>query len=287
MARWSGCVFVTGELGAGKTMFAVRQIQEYLEAGLPLATNLNLYLEHMLDKDSRATVTRIPDKPTRTHLDELGMSYDIKANGYDESKFGLLVLDECLTWLNSRGWQDKERAKVLDWFLHARKLGWNILFLLQSLKHCDEQIRETLLTYHVHCRKMGKYKLPVIGGILGLKFPKGTLATINAGSGTDAIVQARDIYRGSDLFAAYDTAQRFTSGFELVGDDFIDMRANHTMLSPWHLKGRYPESKPKPKPRDIGIWLTPNERQSLRAYRQSVTQTVTPMAGIGALCNTG
>ena len=102
----------------------------------------------------------MPDKPTRKHFDALGDAYPMKDDKgrdvYDESRFGLIVLDECLTWLNSRGWQDKERQGVLDWFLHARKHGWNIIFLMQSADYCDPQLRETLLTYHVSCRKMGK-----------------------------------------------------------------------------------------------------------------------------------
>ena len=242
-------------------MFAMRTIQEYLEAGKPVATNLNLYLDKMLPEHSKSVSVRIPDKPTREHLDALGSAYDVKA-GYDENKFGLLVLDECLTWLNSRGWQDKERSKVLDWFLHARKLGWNIIFLLQNLAHCDAQLREALLTYHVSCRKLGKYKIPIIGTITGLKLPKGTMATVYAGSGSEGIIQSRDLYRGADLFEAYDTAQLFTNGMEILGNDFVDMRASYSYLSPWHLKGRYP--KPETKKRDRRIYLTPSERRYIR-----------------------
>jgi hypothetical protein len=238
----AGNWFVTGELGAGKTMFAVRMIQEYLLAGKRVATNLNLELTQMLPKSSRAVVHRIPDKPLRKHLDEMGDGYDL-SQGYDESKFGLLVLDECLTWLNSRSWQDKERAPVLDWFLHARKHGWNIVFLLQSADYCDPQIRDNLLSYHVSCRKMGKYNIPVVGKFLGLKMPKGTLATIYAGYGSNAIQQGRDIYRGKELYTAYDTRQLFETGFEVVGNDLVDMRASYSVLSPWHLVGRYESKK--------------------------------------------
>ena len=229
-------------------MYAVKLIQEYLRAGRPVATNLDLYLEEMMAIDNDATVTRLPDKPTRDHFDQLGDAYPVK-EGYDELKFGLIVLDECLTWLNSRGWQDKERAKVLDWFLHARKHGWNVAFIMQSADYCDPQLRETLLTYHISCRKMGKYRIPIIGKAFGLRLPNGTLATITAGYGTNAIQHDRELYRGSDLYAAYNTAQVFASGFEFMGDDFVDMRASYTMLSAWHLKGRYeiPQAKGTPK----------------------------------------
>jgi len=234
----AGNLFVTGELGSGKTMFAVKLIQEYLRAGRPVATNLDLNLDAMMGPDNRITATRMPDKPTRKHFDDLGDGYDVAA-GYDEQKFGLIVLDECLTWLNSRGWQDKERAHVLDWFLHARKHGWNVAFIMQSADYCDPQLRETLLTYHVSCRKMGKYRVPIIGKAFGLRLPKGTLATTTAGYGSNAIAHDRELYRGTELYAAYNTGQVFQSGFELIGDQFVDMRASYTMLSAWHLKGRH------------------------------------------------
>lgn len=234
----AGNLFITGELGSGKTMYAVKLIQEYLRVGRPVVTNLDLNLDVMMSLDSEATAIRLPDKPTRKHFDELGDAYPVK-DGYNEQKFGLIVLDECLTWLNSRGWQDKERSGVLDWFLHARKHGWNVAFIMQSADYCDPQLRETLLTYHISCRKMGKYRVPIIGKVFGLRMPKGTLATVNAGYGTNAINHDRELYRGSDLYAAYNTGQVFTSGFELLGDQFVDMRASYTMLSAWHLRGRY------------------------------------------------
>nr|WP_250114634.1 zonular occludens toxin domain-containing protein [Escherichia coli] len=29
---------------------------------------------------------------------------------------------------------DKDRQPVIDWFLHARKLGWDIIFLIQIFR---------------------------------------------------------------------------------------------------------------------------------------------------------
>jgi len=197
----------------------------------------------MMSEKSKATAIRLPDKPTSVHLDQLGDAYpmldDKGREQYDENRFGLIVMDECLTWLNSRSWQDKERAATLNWFLHSRKHGWNLVFLLQSADYCDPQARETLLTYHVSCRKMGKYKVPFVGKLFNLRMPRSTLATITAGYGSNAIVHDREPYIGSDLYTAYRTRQIFQSGIELLQGDMIDMRAPYTMLSAWHLKGRY------------------------------------------------
>lgn len=67
-------------------------------------------------------IIRMPDKPTVSDLNAIGNANPT----YDEELNGLLVRDECGTWFNARGWQDMSRAPVLEWFLHARKLGWNV-----------------------------------------------------------------------------------------------------------------------------------------------------------------
>jgi hypothetical protein len=264
----SGNLFVTGELGSGKTMYAVQMIRSYLLAGRPVCTNLNIFLDEMFPKgDNRQTMIRMPDKPTRKHFDELGDAYPMKDDKgrdvYDESRFGLIVLDECLTWLNSRGWQDKERQGVLDWFLHARKHGWNIIFLMQSADYCDPQLRETLLTYHVSCRKLGKYRIPIIGKAFGLRLPKGTMATTTAGYGANAIDFDKEIYRGSDLFTSYQTRQIFTLEQELINGEFVDMRASHTVLSSWHIKGRYQGATIEQKAQGQGVQQLKSELSRL------------------------
>lgn len=242
----SGNFFVTGELGSGKTLFAMQLIREYMRAGRPVATNVDVFLDEMMLPESKKVITRLPDKPAIRHFEQLGASYDL-ADGYDEDKFGLIVLDECLTWLNTRGYNDKERPQVVNFFLHARKKGWNVCFILQSIDYADKQVVDTLLTYHVTCVKVGKFKAPFIGKLFNIRLPKGTMATIHAGrAGATSIKFGREIYRGSDLYKCYNTAQVFNDGkvYNPKIDDFIDTRANATLLSAWHLKGRYLEQSP-------------------------------------------
>lgn len=43
---------------------------------------------------------RLPDKPSLNDLLAIGVGN----TSYDESRNGLLVLDECGTWFNSRSW---------------------------------------------------------------------------------------------------------------------------------------------------------------------------------------
>jgi len=72
-----------------------------------------------------------------------------------------------------------------------------------------------------------------------LRMPKGTLATITSGYGSNAMDFDREMYRGSDLYKAYNTRQIFKSGQELIRGDFVDMRAPYTLISAWHIAGRY------------------------------------------------
>lgn len=263
MANW----FVTGETGNGKTLFAVRMIQDYLEQGRRVATNLDIHVEHMLHEDSKMTLTRLPDKPNVQHLNDMGIGYPMSEK-YNEKKFGLLVLDECLTWLNSRNWQDKERMQVLQWFLHSRKRRWDIVFILQKAEFVDPQVRDNLLSYHVKTFRLDRMKIPIIGKILPIKMPRCSLAVTFAGYGPGAILQDREIYKGHDLFQAYDTEQIFSDAIEYLGKDgsqAVDMRASYTVLSPWHIKGRY---KVVDKPKTKHIQLSSFEKERLADLRR-------------------
>ncbi len=239
---------VTGKLGSGKTLSAVGRIRDYLQQGRRVATNLDLSLDKLLSINSRAVVDRVPDKPTRFHLDQLGPGYDIKS-GYDEKQAGLLVLDELGSWLNSRSWQDKERSSVIDWFIHARKFGWDVVLIVQDISIIDKQLRDTLCEHLVICRRMDRLAVPLIGGLfkllgLPIRLPQLHVASVYYGDNERALRVDRWWYRGTDLYSAYDTAQVFADDFELVDGNLIDMRANRVVLSAWHLVGRYHQKKP-------------------------------------------
>ncbi|EEZ3328896.1 hypothetical protein D1O90_005074, partial [Escherichia coli] len=225
--------FVTGRLGGGKTLAAVDKIREYLTAGRRVATNLDLNLEHLMPSGSRAVVTRVPDKPRIEDLIALGKGCD--DGKHTESKFGLLVLDECLTWLNSRTWNDKSRLAVLDWFLHARKMRWDIIFIMQNVDACDAQLRDSLCEHFVQCRRLDRLRLFKV-----IKLPRIHHANVYYGTNsTTGMYVERWVYRGTDLFEAYDTEQVFHDGVEFLASGATDMRASYTQLSAWHLKGRY------------------------------------------------
>lgn len=208
--------FVTGKLGNGKTLVAVSRIVEKLKAGLPVATNIDLDLSVFTSKmNQSARVIRIPDKPTLFDLECIGRGNET----YDESLNGLLVLDECGTWFNARNWSDKTRQPVNNWFLHARKLGWDVILIVQDISIVDNQAREALSEFTAFCKRMDNFRVPFIGGLYKsvtgspLKLPKVHVARVVYGAAPTDPLSDRWIYRGTDLYDAYDTKQIFISDY--------------------------------------------------------------------------
>jgi len=156
----------------------------------------------------------------------------------------LLVLDELGTWFNSRSWGDKERGAVLGWFLHARKWGWDVLFIVQDIGVVDRQLRDTLAEHLVICKRLDRVRVPVVGGLLGLfgitsRLPKLHVGIVRYGTSANSMVVDRWWYSGRDLYPAYDTRQVFRDDVELVDGRLVDMRASFTELSPYLRFGRY------------------------------------------------
>ena len=153
---------ITGNLGSGKSLVSVGRIQDYLRAGRKVATNLDLSLPDLLHKRSKMSCIRLPDFPTRDDFDCLGLGNE----STDEKKNGLIVLDECGVFFNSREWADKSRQAAISWLLHSRKKGWDVIFIVQSVELIDKQIRVSLLEHLGICKRLDRFKIPFIGFIL-------------------------------------------------------------------------------------------------------------------------
>jgi len=278
---------ISGKLGSGKTLSAVGRIKDALLQGRRVATNLDLYLDKLLppfagspSRGRPVSCVRLPDKPTVDDLELIGPGND----GLDESKNGLIVLDELAVWLNSRTFNDKARMPVIDWLLHSRKKGWDVYFICQHLEQIDKQVRQALVEYLVVCRRLDRMKIPVVGGLLrslsgGVisgTMPKVHVATVRYGTNPDAIKADTWIYRGHDLYAGYDTRQIFSDSYD---------KGCFTYIPPWHLGGRHhlsrwdrikewwnPPKKPrpplKPKSRLLELLSKLPHDQAMRHYRR-------------------
>lgn len=222
---------VQGKKGNGKSLVCVSRMREALLSGNIVATNLDLYLEHMLPPGTRdCLVYRLPDKPTAADLKAIGRG--LPKGQVEESRYGSIFLDECATILNARTFNDKGRAEFLDYYVHSRKLGWHTYFICQNLVQIDKQVRESLADMVVTCKRLDRVRVPFIGAIskmlLGVEIrpPKAHVATVRYGHGNDAMLSDRWYYTGTDLYKAYDTEQVFRDSYE----DGI-----YCLLTPWHL----------------------------------------------------
>lgn len=222
---------ITGKLGSGKSLVSVGRIFDYLRAGKPVATNLNLDLTKLFSERCKFKYTRLPDFPTVQDFTAIGKGTD----SYDETKNGLIVLDECGVFFNSRDWQTPERQEVIKWLLHSRKLGWDVILIVQDVAIIDKQIRLALIEHVGICKRMDRMGVPFIGaavGLLGfkLRLPRVHVCSVKYGLDLHALVVDRWFYRGSMIQNGYDTKQVFSN---------LTSPALHSVLSPWHVFGRY------------------------------------------------
>lgn len=225
--------FVTGKLGNGKSLVSVSRIKDKIQQGCRIATNIDLDLVAMFGPTARnVDVIRVPDRPTIYDLNVIGNGNET----YDEAKNGLLVLDECGSWFNSRNWQSKGRAEVNDWFRHARKLGWDCILIVHDISLIDNQAREALSEHVAFCKRMDNFRVPLVGGLYKtitgsrLKLPKMHVARVVYGAAPTDPLSDRWVYRGTDLYKAYDTKQIFREDYP---------HGPHSLLTPWHLTRHY------------------------------------------------
>lgn len=223
-----------GKKGSGKGIVAMGMIKDRLMSGRPVATNLNIFTEYLLPLNVKeeCKIYRVPDQPTIHDLNVIGRV----DTGGDESKNGLLVLDECANWLNSRDFRDTNRKELMDWFLHSRKFGWDVVYIIQDISMLDKQFREGFGEHVITAVRLDRLTVPVLGPLLKLfglsgKLPYLHMGIVRYGQAFNSPVVDRLIYRGKPFWRAYDTLQRFTKNNEHAGVSSV--------LSPWHVKGRF------------------------------------------------
>lgn len=223
---------LTGKKGNGKGIIGLKLIEKYLLQGKPVATNLNLYLEHLLPPESKTFVYRLPDQPSAEDLEILG----VNNTGGDEAKNGLIILDECLSWLNSRDYKDKERKKLIDWFVHSRKFGWDVVYIIQSIESLDKQFRDNFAEHLITVQRLDRLPIPLIGPFISMagfaaRMPRIHVGTVRYGTAHSAPVVERIYARGKRFWKCYDTLQKFTPMNEFQGVSCT--------LPAWHVSGRY------------------------------------------------
>jgi len=244
---------IVGKKGTGKSKYAVQKIHEYLGQNRKVATNLDLHLDLMCRPDSRHTVIRVPDKPTAADLEIIGLGNE----DIDEEKNGALILDECGAMLNARNFSDKGRMEIINFGIHGRKKGWDTYYICQDLGQIDKQVREALIEYVIRCVRLDKVKIPIIGFFLGKwgRMPKVHFATTRLMEAPDIVVD-REFYKAKFYEKCYNTRQIFRQWIrDPKQEGFNDeiFVGPYSMLSAWHLVGRYGQQRSSWWQRFFGI----------------------------------
>jgi hypothetical protein len=258
---------VTAPPGGGKSLFAADVVIKGLQKRKAIAVNYDIYLDQYTDRyDDNPLIYRLPARPTKTDLDAIG-----NANvTYDEDNNGVLILDECGSWLNAQTWNEKGRQDVNDWFRHSRKLGWDVYLIVQHIDILDKQARQSLGEHLVICKRMDRMAIPFISALFRLfgvrvRMPRIHVASIRYGNHEQAPVVDRKLYRGGpDVFKIYDTKASF----------FDDGRGTACLLPTWLLSGRY-------KPPLTGFHLMFNRLFRLLRRASPLPASVPPARRVG------
>jgi hypothetical protein len=223
---------ITGKLGSGKNLHAIRKMREAGDRGCRIASNIDLNIEHMWSSRRVVDVVRLADFPTAEQLYELGRGYE--GRKFDEKLFGWLVLDEAAIFLNSREYQGdsgetdrevrraqaKARMQLLGWLRHARKFRWHLILITQDLESLDAQARRALAEHVVECRRLDSYSVPGLSllaktlGFQRVKMPQVHFALVRVLRGASSPIADRwVISEARQLYKCYNTEQ------EIMGEN--------------------------------------------------------------------
>lgn len=185
---WLMITLLTGAPGHGKSYTMIREIEQAVANGKPVATNVPLRDDWAMVMARRHTlfgrfrkeaVERRADEFSRMVIvsDDFSVLLRVRLSGEDEGR-GLLALDESHRWLNARGWDNAVkpdgtamkrsealagRLKVINHLSGHRHYGFNVILATQSDKSLDSQARE-LYEFHSEVRNMRR--LPWLGTIM-------------------------------------------------------------------------------------------------------------------------
>lgn len=262
-----------GQPGTGKTTLATSMMIDYAAQGRRVAVNYHIDLAPVSNNKkaplARQWVTVLPDRPTFEQLKSVGFGWSEK-DFNREDRAGLLVIDEAGPWLNSRNWNDKERPQIIDWLLHSRKRGWDIIFIAQSPGLLDKQVREAVIEGYARCRRTDRMKFPMTK----ISLPRLHVAVCRYGLGTNEPVLERWAYRGTDAHKCFNSHALFDEDngpqgpYSTLPASLTKWRGHKSRLERF-MEARQPVRPPlKPKNRIVHLLMQLPERDRVRHWQR-------------------
>jgi hypothetical protein len=240
-------IFIEGVKRSGKTKYAIDLIHDYLKRGRKVATNLDIYLDKMDVKNPH--VIRLPDHMSSTHLKDLGCGYpelEESDKNYDETKNGLVVIDELLTFLNSRSFKDKDRLQIVSWFVQMGKYGWDLVLIGQDFEGVDKQLRDTTIDQLINVKSGANYfGFGFLNSVVqrlfnALNVPKFSVARFYDGKAKTRKAQGYQFYIKSWCHDWYNTAQKFLPDIMTTKDGrLVQMESSYCLVPTEQLKKWY------------------------------------------------
>lgn len=268
---------VSGGVGAGKSLTLTAIMMRAAKEGRRVATNFDLWPERYFNMNRDHTqidITRLPDFPDAASLNALGSGVKNPAHKNKESMYGVLVIDECTGMYNTRDWNNKSKAgdirDTISWLQNSRKRSWDVYMIVHHPEIMDKQIRDGFGRNEIRMTRLDGFAIPpkilgiffiisiaflvwlrsisvtlavVFGLVLLFKYRAQLLPKIHIATYFYSGVEVKtERFKGKDYYNVYNTNQELKPQYELNPDGspaYPDAVGMHSLLSPWHLKGRY------------------------------------------------
>lgn len=229
-----GCLVITllyGQPGTGKSTLATGMILDAMRDGRRVVSNFAVDAAPAALRPSavisQAYILVLPARPSYEQLHSIGIGWLNKSDHGREDRSGLLVLDEVGGWINSRSWADKDRQLIIDWFLHSRKRGWDIVFIAQHPNLIDKQVREAVVEGYARIRRTDRMRVP----LTGVKLPRMHIAIQRYGMEPTAPRLNTWVYRGSTEHKCFSSYALFDADGDTISGTYCTLPAR---LTRWH-----------------------------------------------------
>ncbi|MFI3211242.1 MAG: zonular occludens toxin domain-containing protein [Peptostreptococcaceae bacterium] len=143
----------TGTMGSGKSLSVAKDIFFYNNKGKDIILNYSINKDLLKDKGNKII------ELNNNSLNVKFLKDFAKQNNYLENKKEkqcILIVDEASIIFNSRSWNAKDRTEWLEFFVHHRKLGFEVILITQFLDQLDKQIRNIIEYQYIH-RKLNNF----------------------------------------------------------------------------------------------------------------------------------